>query len=825
MSFAPIDHQLGQARQILATLPAGVYTSDAGGLITGYNDHAVRLWGRTPLLNDVSDRFCGSFRLFSVEGAMIDHSECWMAKSLRMGQEFIGHEIVIERTDGSRVTALTHATPVRDATGQLIGAVNVLVDITDRKRAETAQAQLAAIVESSQDAIISKSLEGVIMSWNSAAERLFGYSANEAVGQPITLIIPEERREEEVGILEKLRRGERIQHFATQRLTRQGGRVAVSLSVSPVRDSTGRIVAASSVARDISVQQEVQATLLEVKDELATQVADLQRLHDMSLQLSSTRELQPILDQTLTTATAIAGASCGLLSLYDAEDRSLKVGASLGFDAEFLKLVECVTPVCGAWGASFAERRRIVVVDIESDPVFASYRAVVRKAGIRSVHSTPLMTRQGAIIGVLSVHYPEPHQAADRETRMLDLCARQAVDFIENARLYADLREADRRKTEFLATLAHELRNPLAPISNAIQILRLSGESSPAAASICSVMERQVEQLTRLVEDLLEVSRITRGKIALRNEQMDVRAAINTALETSRPWIEAAGHHLKISLAPDPMMIEGDPVRVAQVIVNLLNNAAKYTPSRGHISLSLRRDRDNAVITVRDDGMGIPPEMLSRVFDMFAQIDHTLNRSHGGLGIGLTLAKNLVQLHGGSITAHSAGVGRGSEFVVRFPLLEVALPQTGAPAPPPARRTFPARRILVVDDTRAAAHMLGKLLESLGQEVQTVNDGATALDSVRTFRPDLVISDIGMPKMDGYALARALRGNAESQDLTLVALTGFGQESDRLVAREAGFDFHLVKPVSLSELQSLLSTLPARQPEPHECQPASCASS
>jgi PAS domain S-box-containing protein len=655
-------------RCLLEKLPAGAYTCDAEGLITYFNPQAVRLWGRSPKLNAPVDRFCGALKLLAPDGSPIRPDQSWMARALQTGSEYNGAEIIVERPDGSRITVLANATPIHDASGRLLGAVNVLLDISDRKRAEETQALLAAIVESSEDAIISKTLDGHILSWNQGAERLFGYAAHEVVGAPMTLLIPPERHDEERSILERLGRGERIEHYETVRVAKGGRSIDVSLTISPVRDAAGRIIAASKVVRDITLPKQAQETLVRLKNELTTQVEDLRRLHEMNMRLATTLELKPILAETLRTAAALEGTEMGLLALCDSEQNELELGASLGFQGDFLDLVDRVPAGVGACGISFQERRRVVIEDVETDPLLAPYREAARRAGFRAVHSTPLITRRGEIVGVLSTHFRQPHRPSERETRLIDLCARQAVDFIENARLYEQVRAADRRKDEFLATLAHELRNPLAPISNSLHLLRLSSELSPAVQRVREIMQRQVSHLVRLVDDLMEVSRITRGKIELRKEPVELAAIIATAVEISRPLIDAAGHQLAITLSPEPLTLEADPVRLAQVIANLLSNAAKYTEDGGQIWLSARQDGGEVVLSVRDTGVGIPADMLHRVFDMFTQVDRTLNRAQGGLGIGLTLARSFVEMHGGRMEAHSDGPGKGSEFLIRMPM-------------------------------------------------------------------------------------------------------------------------------------------------------------
>jgi signal transduction histidine kinase len=390
---------------------------------------------------------------------------------------------------------------------------------------------------------------------------------------------------------------------------------------------------------------------------------------------------------------------------------------------------------------------------------------------------------------------------------------------IERGRIEEELRqrvnqlaEMDRRKDEFLATLAHELRNPLAPIRNSLHLLRMSGASSPAAAPIHDLMERQVSHMVRLVDDLMEVSRITRGKIELRPERVELAAVLRSAVETSRPLIEAARHQLTIDLPSEPLILQADPVRLSQVVANLLNNAAKYTEEGGQIGLSARREGGMAVISVRDTGVGIPAEMLPRVFDMFAQVDRTLKRSQGGLGIGLTLARTLVEMHGGRMEARSEGPGKGSEFLVRLPLAADDASRgenrSDPRSKPPER--LGQQRILVVDDNRDAADSLGMLLRFLGADAVVVYDGPSALTALRNYRPSVVFLDIGMPGMDGNEVARHVRQSEELRDITLIAMTGWGQEEDRRRSKAAGFDQHLVKPASAETLQALLAALPRK---------------
>src|SRR5262245_35904220 len=731
-----------------------------------------------------------------------------MARALRDDAGYNGEEIVVERPDGSRVTALAHANPIRDDYGRLAGAVNVLIDFSERDQVADAQTLLAAIVESSDDAIVSKDLTGRILSWNAGAARLFGYTAEEAVGQSITLIIPAELLDEERDILARIRRGERIDHFETVRVTRDGRRLDISLTVSPLRDRTGRVVGASKVARDITARRQAEETLVALNDELGAQLDDLRQLHEMSVRLSTNLDVNSILEDTVRTAAAVEGTGMGVVSLCDPEHTYLELGASVGFDAEFLRVAQRIPAGSGACGQCLQEQRRVVVEDVEADPTFVPHLEAARRAGFRAVHSTPLITRSGKLVGVITTHHRRPGRPSDRQTQFIDLCARQAADSIENARLYAQLREADRRKDEFLATLAHELRNPLAPVRNAVHLLHLQAPPGGELKWPLQVIDRQMTQMTRLIDDLMDVSRITRGKLQLRIQRIELGEVIRAAVETSRPILERSGHELTVTVPPERLYLDADPTRIAQALSNLLNNAAKYTEWGGRVWLTAERQGSDVVLKVRDTGIGIAPEMLPRIFDMFAQADRSLDRSQGGLGIGLTLVKRLVEMHGGSVLAQSEGPGKGSEFTIRLPLVvdPAATPLPSAPEAGTAAPVSPLR-ILVVDDNRDAPAAMAMVLRIGGNDVRTVHDGREAVDEAREFRPDVAILDIGLPGVDGYEAARAIRREPWGAGVVLIAVTGWGQDTDRERSKLSGFDHHLVKPVEPAALVSILSSL------------------
>ncbi len=387
------------------------------------------------------------------------------------------------------------------------------------------------------------------------------------------------------------------------------------------------------------------------------------------------------------------------------------------------------------------------------------------------------------------------------------------TDISEIKRMEEALREADRRKDEFLATLAHELRNPLAPIGNSLQILKMPRVDAATLQQTRDMMERQVQHLVRLVDDLLDVSRVMRGKIELRREPVELATVIARAVETAQPLIEVQGHRLGISVSNESLLLDADPVRLAQVVGNLLTNAAKYTEANGRIWLTAERVGGEAVLKVRDSGIGIAPDMLPHIFELFVQADHTSTKAQGGLGIGLTLVKNLVEMHGGTVEALSAGLGEGCEFVVRLPLLVRERQEPVAERNGEQRQDTPALglRLLVVDDNQDAAISLATLLRLQGHDVRVAHDGAAALEAAQTLRPALIFLDLGMPRMDGYEVARRIRTTPGLEGTVLAALTGWGQQEDRRRTAEAGFDHHLVKPPEPKALERLLSGLTSKK--------------
>ena len=437
----------------------------------------------------------------------------------------------------------------------------------------------------------------------------------------------------------------------------------------------------------------------------------------------------------------------------------------------------------------------------------APHLEMLRRLNFRSWVCVPIRLKQrigGAISFVMTDSgrvYSEAH------LRVAEDLAHRVSIAIENYELVAELREEDRRKDEFLAMLAHELRNPLAPIRNSVQILRMTGTPQPEVKWASDVIDRQVQHMSRLVDDLLDVSRVGTGKIELRRDRLPLAAAVNSAVEACRPLVEESHHQLSVSMPMEPIHVDADLTRLSQVIANLVNNAAKYTEPKGRIWLSVEREGNTAVIRVKDTGIGIAAGMHDRIFELFTQIDASFDRSKGGLGIGLTLAKRLVEMHGGSIEAKSAGLGHGSEFVVRLP---VAPDMRAESHPYPAQGheeiTAGSARVLIVDDNQDAVDTMAMLLRAKGHEVRVAYDGAEGAGAAMAFKPDLVLLDIGLPKLDGHDVARQIR-QRYGKSVLMIAITGLGQEEDRRRSKEAGFDHHFTKPVDLTALDRLIAGL------------------
>ncbi|MFN8654670.1 MAG: ATP-binding protein, partial [Gemmatimonadales bacterium] len=533
-------------------------------------------------------------------------------------------------------------------------------------------------------------------------------------------------------------------------------------------------------------------------------------------------ELGHCLEQILDAAMRLTGADKGNIQRFDDRTGMIRLVAQRGFDPAFCEFfAEVAGSDPSACGAAMRNGLRTVVDDVRTSPVFAgsAAREVVLAAGVRAVQSTPLISSTGDVIGMISTHWAEPGRPDERQLRWIDLLARQAADYLERTareeelrRLNEELRERDRRKDEFLATLAHELRNPLAPIRSAVQALLLRHDAGAEAEWFHGVIERQVSHMSRLVDDLLDVSRMRHGKLEVRRERLDLSEIIFHAVEANRPHLESGRFDFEMALPDEPLMVEADPVRLAQVFGNLLHNATKFTPPGGRIRITAVLEDYRVAVSVRDSGIGLDPALVPRLFALFSQGSAAAGRMQEGLGVGLYLVGALVTLHGGTVDVRSEGPGMGTEFLVRLPLATARRPtpvpsQVAQPAVPARGKR---RRVLVADDLRDGADTLAMLLEAMGHEAYPVYGGREALQLAEQLRPDLLFLDLGMPEMDGWEVCEQLRRAPWGRGLTVVALTGRGQDTDIGATLEAGFDRHLVKPVRRETLLEVLGSLPAR---------------
>jgi two-component system, chemotaxis family, CheB/CheR fusion protein len=617
---------------------------------------------------------------------------------------------------------------------------------------------LASIVEASDDVIVSKTLEGIIQSLNAAAERVFGYPADEAVGRHISLIIPPERLGEEDDIMKSLRAGVRVDHFETVRVRRDGKRIPVSVTISPIKDDSGRIVGASKIARDISARKEAEAMLRqnEARFRLATRTGNV-GVWEWD---QATRRV---------TWTESLSAIFGL----DARDSAATLDdfVALAHPADRSRLIEALEVT--ARDASSCE---LEVRGVRTDGV---------EIWLYSTMAAVVVEGDSGARGVIGAS--------------LDVTGRHLAEEV--------LRDADRRKDEFLAILSHELRNPLAPIRAAAQVLLHKTRGDPELGKSAAVIDRQLGHMVRLLEDLLDVSRIARNKLVLRKSPVELQTIIRSAVEASRPSIDAAGHTISVHLPEQSVRLEGDAVRLNQVFSNLLNNSTKYMQRGGRIDVTVAVSGDTARVSIRDEGIGITPDVMPNLFQMFAQSPSSLHRAQGGLGIGLALSRAVAELHGGAITAHSDGAEKGSEFVVELPVAPAA-GRAGFGAdvahPEPPRR---ARKVLIVDDLRDSADSMAELMRLKGHEVHTAYDGAAAIALAAEVQPDVVLLDIGMPGADGFQVCRQIRELPGGGAIFLVAITGWGQADDRARTAQAGFDRHLVKPVDGIAVAEMLDEL------------------
>jgi PAS domain S-box-containing protein len=752
-------------RVTLRSIGDAVITTDVDGRVTYMNSVAETLTGWT-LTAAIGHSLADVFHIVNEDTRVAVENPAMTALRDGVAVGMSPHTVLIPRQGDERPID-DSAAPIIDEQGQISGSVLIFRDVSAQRQAERERSAqlhsarlLAAIVESSEDAIVSKGLDGIIRSWNAAAERIFGHAASDVIGRHISVVIPPERLYEEDEIIANLKAGKRIEHFETVRLRADGSRFYVSLTISPVADDAGTIVGASKIVRDITRQRQAE----EERQKFVTLV-------------ENSRDFIGICDLQ-GTPSFINRAGLAMVGLDSLDEARRTPVAAFFFPEDQASVTEEFFPSVLRSGHGEIEIRFRHFKTGET--IWMAYK-VLSLPGV-----------DGAAVAFATVS-----QDVTERRRLTD----------NLAKLAAELSEADRKKNEFLAMLAHELRNPLAPISNAVRAFRLGQRDEATLRATSEMLERQVALMSRLVDDLLDISRISRGRITLQRARIDLLPVVQQAIEAAAPQYRRMNHQLTVTLPPGALPLDADGARLSQVIGNLLHNAGKFTDPGGRIALSVEECDGHAVIRVRDNGVGIAAQDRERLFDMFAQADTSLERSRDGLGIGLTLVKSLVEMHLGTVEVHSDGPGTGSEFVVRLPVatdaaLTAAAPTEASPAPASV-----ARRVLIVDDSEDGAESLAMLLQFAGHQTFKAHDGLEAIRTAQRLRPDAVLLDIGLPRMNGYEVCARLRKEPWGKNLVIIALTGWGQDEDRRRSKEAGFDAHLVKPVDDEVLIKMLASL------------------
>jgi PAS domain S-box-containing protein len=675
------------------------------------------------------------------------------------------------------------------------------------------EATFRLAVEAAPAAVILVDRNGKIVHVNALTESLLGYERNELIGQPLETLVPPRYRATHVGDRTRFFDHSSRRPMGAGRdlhaLRKDGSEVPVEIGLAPFETQDGTMVMAT--VTDITERKQDEQRLRDSEARFEAEAQALARLNEASARLWRIRDLHEGLDDVLGAAIDLLGADKGNIQLLAPDGRTLLIAAHRGFDRNFLEHFREVQDDESVCGRALQRMERIIAEDVEIDPLFAEIREIARESGFRAVQSTPLLSRNGEPFGMLSTHFCAPHRPSELELKRLDLYVREAAGFIERWNAEDALRrneragrEANRIKDEFLATLSHELRNPIAAITSAAAILQRAGWDSVQVETAGAIVDRQVTHLTRLVEDLLDISRITSGKIRFEKQLISLADAIALACESIRPALNSRRQALVQTLPPDSPGLVADENRLAQAVANLIHNASRYSPEGTSIQLSLEGEGDHAVIRIRDEGRGMSPELMERIFDPFVrgEAERNGNSSPQGLGLGLSLSRAIVEHHGGTIEASSAGPGRGSVFTIRLPALPMVARAKEAPRTYVSASRIPMR-ILVVDDNADSASGLAELLKMDGHQVRTSPDGETAVVAAAEFRPEIVLLDIGLPGIDGYETARRLRTIPDLARTRLIALTGFGQDEDRRKAEEAGFDSHVVKPLRTADLEQI----------------------
>jgi PAS domain S-box-containing protein len=809
----PDDVSLRHLARVVESSDDAIVSKDLNGVITSWNRAAERMFGYT-----AAEAIGRSIRIIIPSDRQGE--EDTVISRIRAGQAITHFETIRQRKDGSLIPISLTVSPIHDEAGKVIGASKIARDLTDRVEAAITSRRLVALVESSDDAIVTKDLNGIITSWNAAAERMFGYTAEEAVGRSIRMVIPKELQQEEDMVLSKIRAGEKIDHFETERQHKDGSRLSISLTVSPIKDDNGKVIGASKIARDIT-----EGTRL--KDTARRHAEDTAKLGEVGAVVASTLDREAIVQRVTDIATELTQAEFGAFFYNVTDPKSGDAymlytlsGAPREAFARFPN-----PRATAVFAPTFHGRGPVRLDDVTNDSRYGQtppyYGMPPGHLPVRSYLAVPVKDVTGDVLGGLFFGHSEVGVFTEQHERLALGVAAWASVALENSRLYAEAQAANRMKDEFLAVLSHELRTPLNAIVGYSRLLRggiLSGEK---AARGLETLERNATWLTQIVEDVLDVSRIVSGKIRLDVQPVELSQIVDNAVATIQPAADAKGVRVQAVVDPHVGPVSGDPGRLQQVVWNLVSNAVKFTPRAGRVQVRLTRVNSHVEIVVSDTGVGIRADFLPHVFERFRQAEAGTTRKTGGLGLGLAIVRHIVEMHGGTVEASSAGEDQGATFRVRLPLMIVH------PEAVEVRREHPRTerrqaltnlgdlqglRVVAIDDEEDALTLLRVVLEAAGADVTTFSSPVTALENLGQVKPQVLVVDLGMPEMDGFELISWVRKSKDAaiRGIPAAALTAFARSEDRTRALRSGFEMHLAKPVDPAELVASVATLARR---------------
>lgn len=807
-------------RTLLDKAPIGIYLLDAELRIAQVNPVARAVFGELP--GDVIGRPVDAILRMLWDDGEANETVDIFRRTLKSGEPYAGSGGGMRR-DRQRFEYYEWSVERIQLPDGSVGLVCYFRDTSEQRTASAAKAYLAAIVDSAEDAIIAKNLDGVIQSCNAAAERLFGYSSSELVGRSVRILIPPDRQSEEDEILARLRSGQRVEHFETVRLRKDGRPVDIALTISPVRDETGKIIGASKIGRDISGLKQADAERFRLLEENTAINATLNDVGAMVVaDLDRTKVVQAVTDK----ATEMTGAQFGAFfyNVIDERGEAYTLYTISGVPREMFEKFPMPRNT-EVFEPTFKGSAVVRSNDITQDPRYghnSPYHGM--PAGhlpVRSYLAVPVRGRSGDVIGGLFFGHSETGRFSAHHERIVVGIAAWAALALDNAALYTNVQEASRLKDEFLASLSHELRTPLNAILGYARMLQSGVITPDKTQRAVDIIVRNSTSLTQIVEDVLDISRIVSGKLRLNVQLVDFPIVVRNAIDVIQPAADAKGVRIEVVVDPQAGPVSGDPERLQQIIWNLLSNAVKFTKRGGKVQVRLERIDSHIELCVTDSGIGISPEFLPHVFERFRQAEGSMAREKGGLGLGLSIAKQLAELHGGSIDVSSPGLGHGATFRISLPLMSVQPPRQDGPGVHPSGRVTPmptriARldgvHVLAVDDEPDGLMLVGEVLEAAGARVRRAQSGEEALEQLALEVPNVLLTDLGMPRMDGFALIERVRQhvNPRVREIPAAALTAYARSEDRMRALDAGFQIHLAKPIDPAELVATIASLARR---------------